>query len=207
MSKKLNKTERARQLALQHKDMDYLPLKHKIKESVPCGATTAHNAIRWMEQQTSKGAEAEGEEPRLEIEEEKPRKDLRPQLDKLPEEIPSELPAARAEEPLEEIEQVPEVPEGEILIFRDMLRANYCLFLSKEGLLGDKYGNSVDACVQVADATYRYLERRYGREALEKGNFGMVVVANIGLIGTPASVWWRERQKAVEAKKKKEKKA
>lgn len=201
--KKPLKLERAKKLAMQFKDMPYHELKVKIKETVPCGSTTAHKAIKWVEKEIAKPAE--GEEPILKIEEEKPKEPLAPQLAELPEAIPSELRAVPTEKPLEEITEVPEVPEEKIMVVKDTLRSLHILFLSKKGLLGEKYGNNEEACIEVSDMAYRWMEKRAGAEVLERYDTAFLVMGYVGLIGNPAVQYVRDRQKAAKKKRKAEK--
>lgn len=209
MSKKsVGKTQQARNLAMQYKDLPYHELKGKIKEMVPCGNTTAHNAIRWMERETKpKTLEETAEKPRLKIESELPRRPLAPRLEPLPEgKVVSEVPVIpTGEKPLEEVKEIPEVPEPEqIQVMKSTLRSLHILFLSKKGILGEKYGNNEDAVVEVSDMAYRYMAKRIGVETLERWDTVFLLMGYAGLIATPAWTFVKERREKAAKEKKKE---
>lgn len=207
------KRDKARAIARQYPDMPYTELKRKIRESVPCGKTTAHKAIHYVRDKAKKeGAlttEERAETPQLKVLEEEPRRPSAP-----PAEIPSEL-KPLPEEPAPALEEaevprpIPELPEAEEGIdvewMQEVIRKVHQLFLSNEGI-PQKYGNTVDSCNAVSDGMFSYLKGTYGVEALQKGSLGMIILGYIGLAGNIGFNILKERRAQAAKKKPKEKK-
>lgn len=185
--KKKTKKTRAREKALQYKDLTDDQARTKIMEEVPCSRSTASKAVTWLRK---KQEEEKGEKPSLKVvpEEEKKPKFLGEE-ERPVEEIKKE------ERPIEEITLTPEEAQEQLDLFKDMLRGMHLLLISKDGLLGEKYGRPEKQCVQASDQLYRWLCRRYGVEDLERWDTILLVMSYGTLVGGIVKEVIAERRK------------
>ena len=187
---KKTKKARARELALEYKDLPYDEARAKIIEKVPCSRSTATKALKWFRRQEAKEAAAK---PSLQVVEEKEKKPEfieKPELEEI--EKPAEAPPAV---------EITEEAKEQLEIFKDMLRGMHFLIISEEGILGKKYGRPKEQCAQCSDQLYRWLTRRYGVEDLEKYDTILLVLSYGTLVGGIFKDVLAERRKKTEVKK------
>lgn len=195
-------TDQARDLAkqlFQEGETDETKMKKTIAERLDCGVTTAWRGIKRAKKELE-GLMEKAVKPTRKITEE-PEK-------KVPY-IPEKEEGIAKVKPLEEIapteptRELPAEQVEQIEAFRDMLRGTHILFMSKEGLLGQKYGHSKDMCVQTSDQLYRWLTRRYGVEELEKYDTILLFMTYANFVGNPVLTYARERQRRAKKEEKK----
>lgn len=179
--------------------MEESEMNRNIMEEVEpdgCSRTTVWTAKKKVEAEQPSAKKAEA--PQVEIVDE---------AEKKPEFLPEREPEAIEEiKPVEEIAAPPLAPEleGQIEVFRDMMRGLYVLLLSKE-TLGEKYGKPREQCVQCADQLYRWLTRRIDPEDLERYDTVLLVGSHIALIAPIVVTFAKERREKLSSQKKKEK--
>ena len=194
-TKKVTKYAQARALALKYKDLRYDMARTKIMEEVPCSKSVAHRAIRYLEAEEKK---EKGEKPSITIQK---------QEEKKPEYIEEIQPTQEKVEPTpQKIEEITPIAQEQLDYFRDMLRGVHVLVVSKDGILGKKYGRETKQCTQVSDQLYRWLCRRVGVEDLERYDTILLGLSYLTLIGSIGKDVLDERRKK-EAQEKKEKRA
>jgi len=202
--KKSTKRSRAEELALKYKELPYDQRMTKIKEEVPCSKSVAWKAIDKIDK--SQKREKEPSRGGFKVLEEE---------HKEPEFMPSEAEQKKKEEPekIEKREAEPKIEEltaeevqEQLDIFRDMLRGTHQLILSKDGLLGERYGRKPEQVEQASDQLYRWLRRRYGLEDLERWDTVLLVGSYGTLIGGIIKDYIQDRRKKEKEEKKEEKK-
>lgn len=172
---KKTKTARARELALQYKDLTEHEARTKIMEEIPCSRSTASKAVTWIRKQLE---EEKAVKPKLEVV---------PEEEKKPEFI--EKPIEEIKPPPKPIEEIPPTPEEiteQLEIFKNMLRGLHVLIFAEDGLVDllTKGGVPEDQAKQVSDQLYRWLTRRYPPEELEKFDTILLVASYGTLVGT-----------------------
>lgn len=197
-------TDQARDFAkqlFQEGETDETKMKKQIAEKLDCGVTTAWRGIKRAKEELEKGLR-KAIEPRREIAEEPEKK---PAYVSEKEEGIQKVTALEEIAPTEPTRAIKPEEAEQIEAFRDMLRGTHILFMSKEGLLGQKYGHSKEVCIQTSDQFYRWLTRRYGVEELEKFDTILLFMAYANFVGNPVLIYVRERQRKAEEEKKKPK--
>lgn len=186
------KKQMAEELALKYKDLPYDQAITKIRAEIPTSKTTAHNAIKTVQAMVEK---EKAVKPSLEVED---------QEKKTPEFLQEPVPIEEKEEikPSITTELKPEEAAEQLELIRDMLRGVHVLLVSKEGILGEKYGRSKDQCVQVSDQLYRYLRRRISVEEFERYDTILLAISYLSLVGGVAADIIKERQKPKKEEKK-----
>lgn len=195
---KRTKKEQAEELALKYKDLPILEQQHKIMEEIPCSRSTALNAIKKISDSIEREKSPEPQKPQFKLGEEEQKE-------------PAYLPPSQTEAPIESIEPEkpmqpltlqPEAAEEQLDLFRDMLRGMHNLILSKEGILGERYGRTQKQCEQASDQLFRWLCRRYSLEDLEKWDTILLIGSYGTLIGGIIKEYVAERRKTLQKAEK-----
>lgn len=84
---------------------------------------------------------------------------------------------------------------ADIEYVKDMLRGIHIMVLSKDGILGEKYGRSKEQVVAASDQLYRYLSKRVTVEQLENYDTAFLVLAYLPLIIGILNEFRKERAK------------
>lgn len=96
----------------------------------------------------------------------------------------------KAEQPIEELPSLTEQPaQGgaaepaiDIEYLRDMLRGIHDMVLSKDGILGEKYGRNKEQVHLASDQLYRYLSKKITPETLENYDLPLLFICYAPLL-------------------------
>lgn len=194
------KLQRALKIAEQYKDKSWTSAYPEMKKTAEANGgekisrTTLWRAFQEVTKEKRAKFQKDGaQKPHLKIEKEQPKTPSLMTNDSAIEELPS------APAPTETAAGT----EGmDTEYIRDMLRGVHASFLSKEGILGEKYGRKLEQCNTVSDQLCRYITKRVTPEQLEQYDTALLAASYLSLVAGILNEVRKDRMKKAEKEQK-----